>query len=77
MGGFWPSFPYFIPSSPGMPHWWDIFWWSWQLIAMGAVLLGVRAMALRWDRDRDAEEFGVHKSTPETPVPPSGPGVPG
>jgi hypothetical protein len=76
VGGFFPSFPYFIPSTPGMPHWWDIFWWSWQLIVMGGILLAVRALALRWDRDQEAKEFGA-KGTPETPVPPEGPGFPG
>lgn len=77
MGSFFPHFPYFIPGSTGIPHWWDIFWWSWQLIIMSAVLLGVRALALRWDRDRDAAEFGTQKSRPDTSVPPDGPGVPG
>ncbi len=74
MGGFWPSLPYFIPSSPGMRYRWEIFWWSWQIIIMGAALLGVRAVVLRWDRGRDAEQFGNHEPAP---VPPNGPGVPG
>jgi hypothetical protein len=77
MGGFFPSFPFYIPHSPGMPHWWDIFWWSWQLIVMGAVLLGVRAMALRYDRDRDSEQFGARQSVARESVPPNGPGIPG
>lgn len=77
MGGWFPHFPYFIPSSPGIPHWWDIFWWTWQLIVMGGVLLGLRHIALRVDRERDAAEFGSKGARPEAPIPPDGPGIPG
>lgn len=75
--GFFPHFPFFIPHSPGMPHWWDIFWWCFQLVVMGGVLLGLRSIALRVDRDRDAESFGTRASRPEAPIPPDGPGIPG
>lgn len=77
MGGFFPRFPYFIPSSPGMPHWWDIFWWTFQLVIMGSLLLALRRIALRVDRERDAAEFGATAARTDTPIPPDGPGIPG
>lgn len=78
MKGFFPHFPYFIPSSPGMPHWWDIFWWCFQLVIMASLLLTLRFLALRFDRDRDAAEFGAKAGHTEAPpAPPEGPGIPG
>lgn len=67
--GFWPTLPYFIPHSPGIAHWWDIFWWAFQLIVMSSLLLGLRKMALRIDRRREASSDAV-----ETPRSPTFPG---
>ncbi len=60
-----------------MPHWWDIFWWVFQLVIMGGLLLALRRIALRVDRERDATDFGAHANRPQAPVPPDGPGIPG
>lgn len=77
MGSFFPHLPYFIPHSPGMPHWWDIFWWCFQLIVMAGLLLSLRAIALRVDRARNAAEFGASPNRPDAPLPPDGPGISG
>jgi hypothetical protein len=68
---FWPSFSnFFIPHTSGMPHWWDIFWWCFQIIVMAALLLGLRKMALRADEDNPARA----ERRVETPTKPSFPG---
>lgn len=54
MSGFFPSFPFFVPHSPGSPHWWDLFWWAFQLIVMSALLLSLRKIAVGIDREREA-----------------------
>lgn len=46
---FWPTFPFFIPTLPGIATWWDIFWWAFQLIVMSAVLLGLRRLGVSVD----------------------------
>ncbi|MCY0900888.1 MAG: hypothetical protein OWU32_01715 [Firmicutes bacterium] len=50
MSGFWPSLPFYIPYSPGMPSWWDLVWWVFQLIVMSLLLLWLHSTALREDR---------------------------
>lgn len=50
MGGFWPKVPFYIPYSPGMPGWWDLVWWIFQIIVMSALLLTLHNVALREDR---------------------------
>jgi hypothetical protein len=50
---FWPYFPFFIPNLPGIASWWDIFWWAFQLVVMGAVLIGLRHLGLRVDEAND------------------------
>ncbi|MCI0182165.1 MAG: hypothetical protein OWR52_12950 [Acidibacillus sp.] len=51
MGGFWPSIPYYIPYSPGMPNWWDLVWWIFQLVVMSALLMALHTVATREDRE--------------------------
>jgi len=50
MSSFWPSIPFYIPYSPGMPSWWDLVWWVFQLIVMSLLLLWLHSVALREDR---------------------------
>ncbi|MDA8192919.1 MAG: hypothetical protein M0Z53_02810 [Thermaerobacter sp.] len=52
MSGFFPHFPFFVPHSPGIPHWWDLFWWAFQLIVMTAILLSLRKVAVSIDQER-------------------------
>lgn len=73
---FWPHLPYFIPHSPGIAHWWDVFWWAFQLTVMSTLLLGLRKMALRVDR-RQAESEPVRRTPPAPPAPPAPPIVRG
>jgi hypothetical protein len=69
---FWPSFSNFIiPHSVGIPHWWDIFWWCFQIVIMGALVLALRKIALR--QDSAMESKGVTRSGTST-APPSFPG---
>lgn len=56
MGGFWPHVPYIIPSSQGMPMWWDILWWVFQIVIMTAVLLLLRVWATKVDRANEQEQ---------------------
>ncbi|PWI57816.1 hypothetical protein [Sulfoacidibacillus thermotolerans] len=50
MNGFWPSIPFYIPYSPGMPNWWDLVWWIFQLVIMSALLLILHLVATREDQ---------------------------
>lgn len=51
MNGFWPSVPFYIPYSTGMPDWWDMVWWLFQLAIMSSLLWLLYAVAIRVDRD--------------------------
>lgn len=46
---FFPGLPVRIPYSPGMEHWWDIFWWAFQIAAMAYLLIFFRKSADRVD----------------------------
>lgn len=50
MEKFWPTFPYLIPASQGMPLWWYISWWIFQIVVMGAILYLITRWAVRVDR---------------------------
>lgn len=43
--GFFPGLPVRIPYSPGMEHWWDLFWWAFQIAAMAYLLIFFRKSA--------------------------------
>lgn len=43
--GFFPGLPVRIPYSPGMEHWWDIFWWALQIGTMAYLLVFFRKSA--------------------------------
>lgn len=47
----WPTAPFYIPYSPGMPNWWDLVWWVFQLGVMALLLWFLSNVALRVDRD--------------------------
>jgi len=64
MGGFFPSFPFYIPHSEGIAHWFDIFWWSFQLIVMGGLLLALRKLAIGADRERNSGS--AQQSSPQS-----------
>ncbi|MCY0875237.1 MAG: hypothetical protein OWT28_03030 [Firmicutes bacterium] len=51
MGGFWPKVPFYIPYSPGMPGWWDLVWWIFQIVVMSALLFALHKVGLREDRE--------------------------
>lgn len=72
MKGFFPSLPYVIPHSPGIAHWWDIFWWIFQLVVMTTLVLVLRHWAISFDRERSPEM----KQTGVT-APSQKPGIPG
>ncbi|MHB1612503.1 MAG: hypothetical protein ACYCOU_25090 [Sulfobacillus sp.] len=71
-GGFFPTLPYVIPHSPGIAHWFDIFWWVFQLVVMTTLVLLLRHWAVSFDRERDSDV----KQTSVT-APPQNPGIPG
>ncbi|KUO96643.1 hypothetical protein [Ferroacidibacillus organovorans] len=64
MGGFFPSFPFYVPDSPGTPLWWDISFWLFQLIVMSSLLLMLRRWAIRADHDRE-EAYQESLRSPE------------
>ncbi len=47
--GFFPGLPVRIPYSPGMEHWWDLFWWAFQIAVMSYLLIFFRQSADRVD----------------------------
>jgi hypothetical protein len=47
---FWPTLPFFVPGSQGVPLWWDILWWVFQIVVMSFVLYIVTRWALKIDR---------------------------
>lgn len=50
--GFWPKLPLSIPYSAGISHWWDPFWWIFQIVVMGTILLTLRKVAKSVDVDK-------------------------
>lgn len=62
--GFFPGLPVRIPYSPGMEHWWDIFWWAFQITAMAYLLIFFRKSA-------DQVDQRFQKQDPPTKKPPS------
>ncbi len=53
MGNFWPTLPFFIPKSQGMPLWFDLFWWAFQIVIMTTLLLSLRRWGMKLDADRE------------------------
>lgn len=47
--GFFPGLPVRISYTPGMHHWWDIFWWAFQIATMAYLLIWFRKSADRAD----------------------------
>lgn len=47
----WPTAPFYIPYSPGMPNWWDLVWWVFQIGIMSLLLWLLSHIALGIDRD--------------------------
>lgn len=47
--GFFPGLPIRISYTPGMEHWWDIFWWAFQIFTMAYLLIWFRKSADRVD----------------------------
>ena len=43
--GFFPGLPVRISFTPGMEHWWDIFWWAFQIATMAYLLIWFRKSA--------------------------------
>ncbi len=50
---FFPHLPVRIPFSPGIAHWWDPFWWFFQIVVMTVLLITFRKVALRVDEQFD------------------------
>lgn len=65
--GFFPGLPVRIPYSPGMEHWWDLFWWAFQIAAMSFLLIFFRKSA-----DRVDSRF-AHKTAPPSERRPKSP----
>lgn len=55
MEKFWPSLPYLVPKSEGIPLWWDIFWWAFQVVIMTVILVMLRNWAVREDKAMDED----------------------
>lgn len=51
MEHFWPTFPFLVPASQGLPLWWALSWWIFQILIMGLVLTLITRWAVRVDRD--------------------------
>lgn len=51
MHHFWPSLPLHIPYSEGIAHWWDPSWWIYQVVVMTLLLMYLRKLGKRVDRD--------------------------
>ncbi|KPV41971.1 hypothetical protein [Alicyclobacillus ferrooxydans] len=51
MNGFWPTAPFYIPYSTGMPNGWDLVWWLFQLGIMSGLLWMLYSVATGVDRD--------------------------
>lgn len=50
MDSFWPTLPFLTPASQGLPLWWAITWWLFQIIVMVGILWTVTRWALKMDR---------------------------
>lgn len=50
MHNFWPTLPFFVPASQGVPLWWDVLWWIFQIVVMSFILFIVTRWALKIDR---------------------------
>lgn len=50
MGHFWPTLPFLVPASQGVPLWWYIGWWIFQIVVMGFIIWLVTRWAVRIDR---------------------------
>ncbi len=72
MHHFFPTLPFRIPHSPGISHWWDIFWWIFQLVVMTTMVLLLRHWALSFDR-----EYQKPMDRPVKQTQPQGPGISG
>lgn len=55
MEHFWPALPFVIPNSEGIPIWWDIFWWAFQVVVMTTILVLLRRWAVREDNKMDEQ----------------------
>ncbi|MCY0897971.1 MAG: hypothetical protein OWU33_03400 [Firmicutes bacterium] len=62
--GFFPGLPIQIPYSPGVEHWWDIFWWAFQIAAMSFLLIYFRRSADRVDAEFHPGRRG-HEEAPK------------
>lgn len=47
---FWPTLPFLIPKSEGLPLWWTISWWIFQIVIMTVLLLVVGRWAIQVER---------------------------
>lgn len=47
---FFPTLPLLIPASQGVPLWWYISWWIFQIVVMGAIIWVVTRWALGIDK---------------------------
>lgn len=62
MGGFFPYLPIRIPYSAGLAHWWDPFWWAFQIIVMSVLLMAFRKIAMSVDKDYDRPPYTKNKA---------------
>lgn len=63
---FWPSFPFIIQPSQGLPLWWDLSWWIFQIVIMCAVLYLITRWAVRVDRDLNVAKTSDKNATPSS-----------
>lgn len=61
---FFPGLPVRIPYSPGMEHWWDLFWWAFQIAAMAFLLIFFRKSADAVD-SRFVVKFPTKRNKPD------------
>lgn len=59
---FWPHFPFIIPASPGMHFGFQVAWWLFQIIVMGATLILLQRIGILTDEKRSAASV---QKTPE------------
>ena len=58
---FFPHLPVRVPFSPGIAHWWDPFWWLFQIVIMTVLLITFRKVALRVDDQFDDKPSPPHQ----------------